>query len=122
MFKKDNFLWDFQALGIDEYLLVLQIPAKGKMFDVIFNQSLKALDKAGVVSKGIEKRDSFDVFPGYLNFLHTKSKKFLKPVMKDLEKDKIIISTTKVSKATFNRVKNDWIITIQIRGIYVDKR
>ena len=109
-----------------DYELEIKIPADNKTFLTIFNKAKDTLLR----TKGIKVRDAnpdlindFDVPEYYFKFLKVTIRKMYSNRREIFKKKGIELLSYDIKNAKFTRNETkDWDITINIVGIYADKR
>jgi len=116
--------WDFNALNPSDYEVYIELEVENRLLLYIFNLSKKKLSKKNInVENLINKINSFDIDPRFLNLLKT----VIRPIINDIKgacrMDKIEVLSFAIKKAYFKRNKNqEWIVKIILTGQYADKR
>jgi len=119
----DKIDYEFDLINPKDYRLKFEMYSDKKLFNYIFNKSKDKLMKEHKlhIDKNAEP-NKIEVPDRFYNLLKTILKKKIKQVSKKVKKDKIELLTILVDSAIFTKQETKWLITIIIKGDYIDKR
>jgi len=125
MIAKGAYLdWHFKALTASDYDLYFKMAADGKFLNMIFEKAKSKIFKLkGLKVDGSpDNIKSFDVPVMYYNALKTALTRAMARIKKELKEDNVIILSSNVNVAKFVREGQKWLISVEIGGVYADKR
>ncbi len=126
MGEKPKIDYNIRCITPSDYELEFTIAAENKTFLLLFNKAKDRLLK----TKGMKVGDAnpelineFEVPEYYYKFLKVTLRKIYQDVRKQVKEKQIELMTHDIKNAKFKRnAANDWDITINLMGIYADKR
>jgi len=117
--------WNFKCINPCDYEMQLDMIAENKLILIIFNKARISLAKKKSISVhgNPDNITSFNVEPKFYSAIKT----ILSPVIRDVQGavnlNGIFILNSFVKNAKFKReADEDWLISINLTGQYVDKR
>jgi len=118
MVKWRNEIASIKNDELEAIIEAIPMETNSTLFKKILDMTIKRLGYKEEVGQTLDGVESFIVGQRYNAVIHSGIRSQIRQVGKLVRKDGILIRTSQVLRATFNKVKNKWLINIEVGGMY----